>query len=251
MTFGPFSSQSRARDSATFHFVSEMLEFLTKHFIVLSTLVIGGASAVAMLFLAAYLAVFDWNLIWLVEYTDIAKLFLIGTALLSSAIATALNYAWDLLAWLKHQMKVYKWGLFVGIALVIGAGVYSIHNDVKTGNGYAAYHVFRMLSTIGVVSLLYLLFREAEQLKQLNWLSILNVASSTVFALGIFGATYGYYVRDVSKNVMQITTKSETFENAKVIMFLSHHLAFLVEKRVVVIPTADLIKVLAQVNSEL
>ena len=83
------------------------------------------------------------------------------------------------------------------------------------------------------------------QLTIVDWLIMLLYF---VFVLGILGATYGYYVRDVSKNVTQITTKNETFEKAKVIMFLSHHLAFLSEKRVIVIPTSDLVKTLAQVQ---
>ena len=225
-----------------------MLDFLTKHFLVLSALLIGGASAVCMLFLAAYLTVFDWNLIWLIEYADVAKLFLIGAALLSSVITAALNYAWDFLAWLKHQMKGFKWGFIIGLILIVSAGGYSIYNDVKTGNGHATYHGFRLAATLSGILLFYMMFTDADKWKQLNWLSILNFASTFVFVLGIFGATYGYYVRDVSKNVTQITTKNETFEKAKVIMFLSHHLAFLSEKRVIVIPTSDLVRTLAEVQ---
>ena len=221
---------------------AEMLDFLTKHFLVLSALLIGGASAVCMLFLAAYLAVFDWNLIWLIEYADLAKLFLIGTALLSSVITATLNYAYDFIAWLRLQMKEFKWGFFIGLGLIILMGGYAIYYDLKSENGHVTYHAFRLTATLSGIFLLYLMFTDVEKWKQLNWLSIPEFSSTLVFVLGIFGATYGYYVRDVSKNVTQITTKNETFEKAKVIMFLSHHLAFLSEKRVIVIPTSDLVQ---------
>jgi hypothetical protein len=40
------------------------------------------------------------------------------------------------------------------------------------------------------------------------------------------GANTVTYVRDVSKSVAQVVTKDETFEMAKAIILLSHHLAF-------------------------
>jgi hypothetical protein len=221
---------------------------MTKHFLVLSALLVGGASAICMLFLAAYLAVFDWSLIWLVEYADLAKLFLIGTALLSSVITTAISYSWDFLAWLRHKIPGLKWGVIGGLVLAGILGSYAIYHDVKTDSGHATYHVFRLLSTFSGVFLLYMLFTDIDRWKQLNWLSILNFLSSFVFTLGILGATYGYYVRDVSTNFTQVTTKNETFEKAKVIMFLSHHLAFVSEGRVIVIPTADLTKAVSQLQ---
>ncbi|SFJ24615.1 hypothetical protein [Bradyrhizobium sp. Gha] len=161
-----------------------MLDFLTKHFLVLSTLTIGVASAICMLFLAAYLAVFDWNLIWLIEYADLAKLFLIGTALLASVITTALNYLYDLLAWLRHQMKNYKWILIFGVVITVLLSSYSIFNDVKTGSSRTAYDVFRLMSTLMGIFLIYILLTEFEKWKQLRWLAIVNDLSLLVLALG-------------------------------------------------------------------
>lgn len=225
-----------------------MLDFLTRHFLVLSSVVIGVASAISMLFLAAYLAVFDWSLIWLIEYSDLAKLFLIGTALLSSVISTMLNYLYNLLMWLQHQVKNHKWIVIVGLALTALVGAGSIYYDIKTANGHASYHAFRLASTVLGVFLIYLLLTEFDQWKQLKWLSIVNDISLLVLALGTFGATFGYYVKDVSKDFAQITTKNETFENAKIVVMLSHHLAFFSERRVIVIPAADLVKITAQIQ---
>jgi hypothetical protein len=177
-----------------------MLDLLTKHFLILSSVVIGVASAISMLFLAAYMAVFDWSLIWLIEYTDLAKLFLIGTALLSSVITTMLNYLYNLLMWLQHQVKNYKWIVIAGLVLSALAGAVSIYYDIKTANGQTTYHAFRLASTISGVFLIYLLLTEFDKWKQLNWLSIVNDVSQLVLSLGIFGATFGYYVKDVSKD---------------------------------------------------
>jgi hypothetical protein len=225
-----------------------MLDFFTKHVVVLSSMVLVVASAVSMLFLAAYLAVFDWSLIWLIEYTDLAKLFLIGTALLSSVISMMLNYLYSLLMWLQHQVKNYKWIVIVGLALSALVGAVSIYYDIKTANGHTAYHAFRLASTVLGVFLIYLLLTEFDKWKQLNWLSIVNDVSVLVTALTAFGVTFGYCVKDVSKDFNQITTKNETFENAKIIVMLSHHLAFFSERRVIVIPAADLVKITAQIQ---
>jgi hypothetical protein len=229
-----------------------VLDFLTKHVVILSSMVIVVASAISMLFLAAYLAVFDWSLIWLIEYTDLAKLFLIGTALLSSVISLMLNYLYNFIAWLKHhQTMTFKWAVIGGLVVTALGGAYSIYYDVKTANDHVAYHSFRLASTFAGIFLIYLLLTEFEKWRQLNWLSIVNDISFLVLALGIFGAAFGYYVKDVSKDFNQITTKNEAFENSKIVVMFSHHLAFVTDSRVVVVPTADLVKIVAQVQDNL
>jgi hypothetical protein len=68
-----------------------MLDFITKHFAALSAFAIGVASTTTMLFLSPYLSVFDWSLIWLVEYGDVGKFILIGVGLLGSILAVLVD----------------------------------------------------------------------------------------------------------------------------------------------------------------
>ena len=54
------------------------MENITKNFVALSAAVTIFSIALAMAFLLSYLSVFDWNLIWIIEYTDLLKFGAIG-----------------------------------------------------------------------------------------------------------------------------------------------------------------------------
>jgi hypothetical protein len=61
------------------------LEFLTKHFAVVSAIAVLAAFILGIDFLYAYLGRFDWSLIWLVEYSDIFKVGLIVVGFLAGS----------------------------------------------------------------------------------------------------------------------------------------------------------------------
>ena len=61
-----------------------LLSFITAHFAVLSLLSLIAIVLCSTLFVYGYLSAFDWQLIWIIEYTDILKLGLVALALISS-----------------------------------------------------------------------------------------------------------------------------------------------------------------------
>lgn len=63
--------------------ISELLDLATRNFALLSAGVILLGGFTASLFLAAYLRVFDWRLIWIIEPSDILKVGILSLALLS------------------------------------------------------------------------------------------------------------------------------------------------------------------------
>ena len=78
--------------------VASAFEYLTKHFAVLSVMATVVGATLAVIFIAAYLRVFDWRLIWIIEYPDILKVALVTIAVFSgfsfyiwSAAADAIN----------------------------------------------------------------------------------------------------------------------------------------------------------------
>src|SRR5215470_1886968 len=60
------------------------LEWLTKNFVLVSAVLVIGAATASAVALAAYLSVFDWTLIWLVDYSDLTKLFILFSAFIGS-----------------------------------------------------------------------------------------------------------------------------------------------------------------------
>lgn len=223
-----------------------MIDYLTKNFLVMSSIALGVGAALSMVFLSAYLAVFDWNLVWLIEYGDLAKLFLIGTALVASISTILINQAHGFYSTVINAATRNKW-VAIGLGLLVLAfDGYGIYRDYRLGNGQITYHVNELLSTFVFFFLLWLVFNQLPIWRSLSWGKIVNDLGFFVIALGLFGATFGVYVRDVSKYHRQIITKTDKFDDAKLIMLLSHHVAFLVERRVVVVPSADVVKMVSE-----
>src|SRR6267378_6986733 len=96
-----------------------MLNLITKNFLVFSSLVLGVASTISMLFLTAYLGVFDWNLIWLIEYSDLTKLFLIGVGLIASILTSIIYWFQDVHTWLIARAPNQFWFFVVMSVLVL------------------------------------------------------------------------------------------------------------------------------------
>ncbi len=65
---------------------SPILAVVTEHFLLFSALAIIGAVVFGTLFLGGYLGVFDWRLIWIIDYPDILKAGLVGTAAAASLV---------------------------------------------------------------------------------------------------------------------------------------------------------------------
>jgi hypothetical protein len=61
----------------------DAFDFATKHFAVLSVAITVFGATMAIIFIAAYLRVFDWRIIWVIEYADVLKVGLIVVAVSS------------------------------------------------------------------------------------------------------------------------------------------------------------------------
>jgi hypothetical protein len=223
-----------------------MFDYLTKHFLVLSTITIAVGSAISMLVLSAYLSVFDWTLIWMIEYSDLTKLFLIGTALISSIITTLIWQAMDAYTWIVKKAPGRKKVLTVIVIMFLLLNGYSIYRDIRTDDVRLMYHAFRTVSSLLFVWLVVRSFADYQSWILRHWTTILNDLAFLAFCLGIFGATFGYYVRDVSENTREVSTANEIFTDAKIIMILSHHVAFLSRQQVMVIPSTEILRIVAK-----
>src|ERR1700736_2591178 len=63
--------------------IQEVIEFASKNFALLSVSIAIFSAVMAIIFIAAYLRVFDLRLIWIIEYPDILKIGLTVVALFS------------------------------------------------------------------------------------------------------------------------------------------------------------------------
>jgi hypothetical protein len=226
-----------------------MFDFVTKNFVVISAAVLLIGSTLTMLFLIVYLAVFDWGLIWLIEYSDLSKFFLLAAALVSISAVFFTQFLPHVDIWLRKDVRFRA--LFIAISLLIMfGGQVSVIIEVARRLGQSDELNFRMLLLCSTAALLFLIWRSVKHFPVWRKRHIrtitMDIAISAV-CLGIFALTLAFYVR-YDTNVRNITAKNGTFHDAKIILLLSHHTAFLAGRRIYVIPTGDIIEMSSPVN---
>lgn len=224
-----------------------LIDYLTKNFVVLSAIVIAIASALTMLFLTVYLAFFDWTLIWLIEYSDLAKFFLLGTALLCAVFLIFNAVLPQAGIWLDKTLP-YRWVFFLAFGLLLVAPpVWSVlsalHYAKWDFSAVSSYDLLRLSSYAAAIALVWTCTRHHQKWKSRDWETIINDVCIFAGCIAIFASTFGSFVRDQSLVTRTITTRSETFRDAKIVLFLSHHLAFYSYGNVYVIPTGEVLEI--------
>jgi ABC-type Fe3+-siderophore transport system permease subunit len=137
------------------------MEWLTKNFVVVSAVVVLGAAAASVVFLIGYLSTFDWTLIWLVEYSDLTKLFLIFGALLSLVGAFILSFLNNLMEDVSLLNKVSAVGTIIAVVLIfLGIDVY---HDFQAQNGLAFWHAMGAFCWVMFLFTIFLIFGAREQ----------------------------------------------------------------------------------------
>lgn len=224
---------------------TNVLDFFTKHFLVLSLALLLSAAALSMLFLVGYLSVFDWNLIWLVEYTDLTKLFLVMAALtmvvFSASSFVLMNV--DVVIKLNVSRKIWFAVFCVIVLLVVIALIVHVFPNLSSVPR------FYLFLTNSIVTVILMFFLFSMTLRRWSTFSSLAVIAQTgLFAgtIGLLGVTFGYYVSDESQSLQDVSTKDAKYTDSKIIMMLSHHVAFVSLGRVIVVPTSDVTKITSQ-----
>jgi hypothetical protein len=224
-----------------------LIDYLTKNFVVLSAIVIALASALTMLFLTVYLAFFDWTLIWLIEYSDLAKFFLLGTALLCALFLIFNAVIPQAGIWIDKALP-YRWAFFLAFGLIlIAPPVWTIFSELRNEgwdfSKVSSYNVLRLSSYAAAMALIWTCTRHHQKWKQRDWETIINDVTVFAACVAIFASTFAAFVRDQSLVTRTIATKSETFRDTRIVLFLSHHLAFYSYGNVYVIPTGDVVEI--------
>jgi hypothetical protein len=80
-----------------------MLDSLNKYFAVFSAALLIVSAAITTAFVFAYLSVFDWTAIWIVEYSDLAKFLLMSIALLAGVLTIVTNIGENVYLWLAKK----------------------------------------------------------------------------------------------------------------------------------------------------
>lgn len=223
---------------------SSRFAFLITNFAAVSTVLTAMAASLSMLFLFAYLSVFDGFLVMTIEYSDVLKLVIIGICIAMILMITT-----------KYMIDIVIFGVSIGnpskrfiilttIAIVIlsfGPGVSAyFYNRLAL-----AYEIARGMSILLGVAALFLAIKLYSE-KTFDFNNIFNITlliAAFVFAIGV---TIGLFVRDEGRNhsvsIRDNDTTIRTIEIAKLVMFTSHHVILFYANTVMVVPTANIIE---------
>jgi len=85
-----------------------MFEFLQRNFALVSAGLFGVSVTTIVVLVFSYLSVFDWTLIWILEYSDVAKFLLLAIALLFGVLGIVTPLAQNVYLWLANNSKSHR-----------------------------------------------------------------------------------------------------------------------------------------------
>ena len=201
---------------------TEILQFIKENFVVVSGLAIVIGIALSTMFLSAYLTVFDWHLIWFIEYTDILTFGLIGIAVIGTSyvfldplVRTVLGLG------IFNGKRAWKGLLiFVGFWTLLYALL--LFAQYRSAEPHYQYITAAWLSVIGVLALVV---TPALYLRSRVWPSvgqIIAILASATFGVLSFGQWLGYSMLYSQFN-QDVHLKGTTLSNVKLVAVLTRH----------------------------
>jgi hypothetical protein len=114
----------------------EILQAIKDNFVLVSATAALIGVALAMTFLSSYLWVFDWHLIWFIQYTDIITFGLIAIGIISGSVALLQSSTMTVIEALGMKgWSRFLW-IIVIVVLMISLTVSSMRDAVERSEGY-------------------------------------------------------------------------------------------------------------------
>jgi hypothetical protein len=216
------------------------VEWVTKHIALVSAVVSLTAILSSTVFLYGYLSVFDWHLIWIIEYSDVLKFGLVVFAVVTGFFYYISGYVEDAYHLISAEPEKRSWWIKAIILGLFVSFVPRILADETSQEHYYMLHISLHLSAIILMALTIIAAVEATNLTARTGRQIYNLCGLWICALFFFGFTFGYYTRDTSGFRHTVSLKGVEMTNVGVVMITSHHtVLYTQDGDVIVAPTAD------------
>jgi hypothetical protein len=218
----------------------QLLEAVKDNFVLVSATALLIGVALSTMFLAAYLSVFDWHLLWFVQYTDIITFGLLAVGVIGGSLTFIQSAAQTVLGLFGMKGRS-RWthGIFL-LVLVFGIMAFQLWGAKLSGEGY--FHILLGATVLGLGIVLimqivgYVATATLPNLTQAFWLLL-----SLGFTTASLGQWLGYSVQESAKG-QDITLKDKTLSDMKVVIVMSRHTVLLKDNVLYVVPTGDITK---------
>lgn len=233
------SEQAAGQQSPPNIALSAVLAALKDNFALVSTASLLISVSLATIFLSAYLSVFDWHLMWFVQYTDIITFGLLALGILSGSITFLQGLAQTVLGGRTPQQR--RNGLIVVVLLTVVGTAALVWDAVHKGEGY--FHILCAAVTLGLAIMLVLIVAKQVEARKLPTAGqCFSMLLLLVIFAGSLGQWLGRVVTETSEFNQDIALKDkdQMLTNAKLIIVMSRHTVLAKEDALYVLPTSDI-----------
>jgi hypothetical protein len=217
---------------------AQVFTFIKDNFVLVSAAAVLLGVALSTMFLTAYLSVFDWHLLWFVQYTDIITFGLLALGVIGGSLTFIQSAAQTVLGLFGMKGRA-RWShaifLLVLIAVITS---FEIWGSVKAGQGY--FHILMGMTVLGLGIVLIM--------QVMGYIATATLPNaSQAFFLFLFlgfatlslGQWLGYSVQESAKG-QEITLKDKTLTDMKIVLVMSRHTILFKDDMLYVVPTADI-----------
>lgn len=228
------------------------LDYITKHFLVLSAAATIFGATISIVFIAGYLAAFDRSSIWIIEYTDLIKFSLIGISIFSASAGFISSFAQDAVIIITSNSVAKRISIAIavaGIFLVFGIPAYYHYKSGDTdGLWREVFHIIVALLFIIIILVISEIMKNFKEKQDISFHMIITFITLIIIFLSGLGLSYGFRVRADMRSFHDIVTKDrsnfeQTYKRSKLIMILSHHTIFELDGKVNIIQSADITRI--------
>jgi hypothetical protein len=224
-----------------------LLSFISGHFGVFSLLGLLLAVLCSTLFLYGYLSVFDWQLIWIIEYPDILKFGLVALAVISGIIFTInalIANAISATRFGRGKQRAAAVGVIIAITLVVWAIPVVIEWRTEAKPRYDMYLSFGA-SALFLIALSLGLWDAVERRHTISAERMIFVVIFLFVSVGVFGGTFGTYAKYSKGLTHDVFLKDREMSNVRLVLFTSHHTVLYAGTDAIVLPTSEIMKIVA------
>ena len=230
----PAAPQAPATPEVT---TAQVFAFIKDNFVLVSAAAVLLGVTFSTMFLAAYLSVFDWHLLWFVQYSDIITFGLLAVGVITGSLTFIQSAAQTVLGLFGMKSRErWKIGvfLFVLVACIMGVEMWG---SIKAGQGY--FHILMGATVLGLAIVLimqimgYIATATLPNLSQAFFLFL-----SLSFATLSLGQWLGYSVQESAKG-QEIALKDKTLNDMKVALVMSRHTILLKDDLLYIVPTVS------------
>jgi hypothetical protein len=219
----------------------QVLQDIRDNFVMVSAGAVIAGVGLASIFVASYLSVFDWHLLWFVQYTDIVTFGLVVVGIIGGSILVVQSLTQTVLGAVAMQGKSKRRSIIILVVISLLLLASQLYWPILHGEPY--FHIISGLMVMGgAVFLTYLIVAQVRagawpNTAQMTGLIIIVITTATAF-----GQWLGNSVIETSQFDQDIFLKDGTIKAAKLVIVLSRHTVLLKDRMLYVVPTSDITK---------